>query len=434
VKNLERIGLTAALAASIGCNVSPAPQSTGGVQFADAGGVQSPDAGGVQFADAGSSKAPGCGRGLAIVTSDFSSTNIALSSLDGTTLSGSFVSSGATTPGLGLALSGDVDVPFVAPASGRVVLLDRLATSVITWMNPATGAVLGQLPAGTGFESNPHDYVEIDATHAWVSRYQSNPSPGQQPFDQGGDLLVLDTSTPAIVGRIAIPEDDPTLTPCPDLMNWIGGVGGEVALTLARWAPDFSKAGDGKILGLSPATQTIDWTVTITGLSSCGRLAVSPSGALGAIACSGVEDVTTSAFDATKSDVVIYDLTTKPPTELRRLGAGVSLGAAIQPGLAFARENTLLALTYGGGATPGDTAVTLDLTTGKSTALGQATQPFTLEGVHCSPGCGDVCLVTDAERNRLRRWSVAADGTFTALADAVVDTVVSLPPRDIGTL
>jgi hypothetical protein len=214
-------------------------------------------------------------------------------------------------------------------------------------------------------------------------------------------------------------------------MNWVGS---EVVLTLARWTPDLSRAGDGKILGLSPVTQNIDWTVTITGLSSCGRLAVSPSGALGAIACSGVEDVTTNLFDPTKSDVVIYDLTTTPPTELRRLGAGVALGAAIQPALAFARENTLLALTYGGGATPGDAAVTLDVTTGKPTSLGQATQSFVLEGVHCSPGCGDVCLVTDAERNRLRRWSVAADGSFSAMADEVVDTVVSLPPRDIGTL
>jgi hypothetical protein len=320
----------------------------------------------------------------------------------------------------------------VAPASGRLVLLDRLATSVITWMDPSTGGVVAQLPVGTGFESNPHDYIEVDATHALVSRYTTNPSPGQQPFDQGGDLLVLDTSKPAIVGRIAIPEEDATLHPCPDLMTWVGG---ELVLTLARWAPDFSKAGDGRFVGVSPTAQTIDWTVTVTGLSSCGRLALSPSRALGAIACSGVEDVTTSTFDPKASDVVIYDLTQTPPVELRRLGAGVALGNAIQPNLAFANENTIVALTYGGTATPGDTVVALDATTpGKATMLGQATQSFVLEGVHCSPGCGDVCLVTDAQKNRLRRFSVGADGSLTALDDAVVDTVVSLPPRDFGTL
>ena len=394
MKIFERFGLSAAVVAagSMGCNVSPAPKSTGGVHFEDAG----------------ASTAPGCGHGLAVVTSDFVSTNVAIAALDGTTLSGSFVSSGSANPGLQLALSGDVAVPFLAPASGRLVLLDRFATSVITWMDRSTGGVVAQLPVATGFKSNPHDYVEVDSTHAFVSRYTTNPNPGQQPFDQGGDLLVLDTSKPAIVGRIAIPEDDPTLAPCPDLLTWVGS---ELVLTLGRWAPDFSKAGDGRFVGVSPTKQTIDWTVTVGGLSSCGRLALSPSRALGAIACSGVEDVATSTFNPMKSDVVVYDLTQTPPVELRRLGAGVALGNAIQPSLAFADENTILALTYGGTATPGDTVVTLDATTpGKATTLGQATQSFTLQSVHCSPGCGGVCLVTDAERNRLRRWNVAAGG------------------------
>jgi hypothetical protein len=403
------------LVAVAGCDVPQAPRSTGGVTFDDPDG-----------------QTAACGRGIVIVTSDYKSTNIVVSSLDGTTLSGSFVSSGATKPGLALALSGDVEVPFVAPASQRVVLLDRYGTNVITWMDLATASVLGQLPVGTGFQSNPHDYLEVDATHAFISRYGTNPNPGQQPFDQGGDLLVVDTATPAIVGRIAIPEENAALQPCPDLMTWIGG---ELVLTVGRWAADFSSVGDGRFFGVSPSAQTIDWKVDVTGLQSCGRLAVSPSGTLAAIACSGAENMSNNQFDPSNSDIVVYDPTTTPPTELRRLGIAVKLGAAIQPEITFATDDAIFALTYGGNATTGDAVFAISATTGSMTPLGEATQPFVFGGTHCSPpGCSGACVLSDAERNRLRRWQVGTDGTFTALTDAVVDTVVGLPPRDIGSL
>jgi hypothetical protein len=406
------------------CNVAPPPPSTGGVSFD--GGLEPLREGGA----AGGGAAPPCESGVVVVTSDYKSTNIAVSSLDGTTLSGSFVSSGATKPGLALALSGDVDVPLVAPASGRLVLIDRYGTDVLTWMDLASAKVLGQLPVGTGFLSNPHDYLEIDAKRAYVTRFGTNPSPGQQPLDQGGDLLVIDTTTPAIAGRIAVPEENPALQPCPDVMTWIGR---EVVVTLGRWSDDFSQVGDGRFIGVSPASGSIDWTVNVTGLASCGRVAVSPSGKVAAIACSSPENMTTHQFDPTLSDVVVYDATLAPPREMRRLGLGAKLGAGIQPSIAFAGEDAIVAMTYGGNATVGDTVFAVSAVTGAVTALGQSTMPYVLAGVHCAPGCGDVCLVCDAERNKLRRWQFAA-GQLVALDDVTVDTLVGLPPRDIGGL
>jgi hypothetical protein len=399
---------------ALGCNVSAPPGSTGGV---------TPDGGG----DAGAA----CERGVVIVTSDYKSTNIVISSLDGTTQSASFISSAATKPGLSLAISGDVDVPITAPASKRVVLLDRFGTDVVTWMNLADASVLGQLAVGTGFESNPHDYLEVSAAGAYVSRYGTNTTPGQQPFDQGGDLLILDSTKPAVLGRIAMPEENAALLPCPDGMTWLGG---EVVVNLVRFSADFSQAGDGRFVGVSPLTNSVDWTVDIPGLKNCGRLVVSPSGKLAAIACSSVENTTTSQFDPTQSDIVIYDATVSPPKEVRRLGVGVKLSSGIQQAIAFATEDALFALTYGGNATAGDTAFAVSATTGAVTPLGQATQGYVFGGVHCSPGCADVCLLSDAERNKLRRWQVDEGGTFTAMADQVLDTVVGLPPRTIGGL
>lgn len=414
-----RLQRCAAAVALVACNVAPPPLSTGGVAF---DGGLSPSREG----DAATS----CESAVVIVTSDYESTNIAVSRLDGTTLSPSFVSSGATKPGLALALSGDVDVPRVAPASGRLLLIDRYGTNVLTWMNLADATVIAQLPIGTGFQSNPHDYIEVDATRAFVTRFGTNPNPGQMPFDQGGDLLVVDTTTPAIVGRIAIPEENAALQPCPDLMTWMGH---EVVVTLGRWSADFSQVGNGRFVGISPGAGTIDWTVNVAGLQSCGRVAVSPSGRAAAIACSSLENMTTHKFDPTLSDIVVYDATTTPPSESRRLGLGAKLGGGLQPAIAFAGEDAIVAMTYGGNATPGDTVFTVSATTGEVTALGQSTMPYVLGGLHCAPGCGDICLLSDAGRNKLRRWHFEG-GRFTSLDDVTVDTLVGLPPRDIGGL
>jgi hypothetical protein len=311
-----------------------------------------------------------------------------------------------------------------------VVLLDRYGTNVITWMNLSSAAVLAQLVVGTGFDSNPQDYVEVDATRAYVSRYGTNPTPGQQMYDTGGDLLMLDTSKYSITGRIAMPEENPALLPCPSGMNWIGP---DVVVTLQRFSSDFTQVGDGRFVGVSPASNAIVWTVNITGLQNCGRVYVSPSGKVGAIACAGQPDATNNSFDTSGSDIVLYDLTQSPPVETKRLGLGASLDSGIQPQLAFASETSILALTYGGNKTAGDTAFAVDTGTAAVTPLASETMPDVYAGPYCSPGCSDVCILADAQANAIVRWQFA-DGTFTPMSNAAVDPTVGLPPRDVGGL
>src|SRR5262249_8680659 len=150
-----------------------------------------------------------------------------------------------------------------------VVLIDRYATNVLTWMKVETAEVIAQLPIGQGFESNPHDYLEVDDHRAFVSRYGTNPNPGKEAFDEGGDLLIVDTTRPSIKGRVAIPEDDPNLQPCPSGLTQVGNT---VVASLGRWATDFSTVGEGRFVGVSPETNSVVWTVNIDGLYSCGRV------------------------------------------------------------------------------------------------------------------------------------------------------------------
>jgi hypothetical protein len=151
---------------------------------------------------------------------------------------------------------------------------------------------------------------------------------------------------------------------------------------------------------------------------------------VGAIACAGAPTPSGTAFTPSGADIVLYDLTQTPPAETKRLGLGTSLGAGIQPELAFADETTIFATTYGGNATAGDTAFSVT-TSGTVKQIASETMPDVYGGVACNPACSDVCLVTDSQANAVARWSYS-NGTFTAMSSVNPDPTVGLPPHDLG--
>jgi hypothetical protein len=423
---------------AFGCNVDNNNRSTGGAEFGGAGGTAGHagegGSGGQDVenaANGGAAPETQCERGLVVVLGDYESTNIAISKLDGTTKSGSFISSGATKPGLSLAISGDVEVPKAAPVSGRVVLLDRFGTNVVTWLDLETAEVKGQLAVGTGFESNPQDYIEYATDRAVISRFGSNSKPGAQDFDAGGDLLLIDTKTPKILGRIAMPEENSELLPRPSGMTTLDDT---IVVTLGRLSSDFGSTGDGRFVGVSPKDKKVLWTVDLKGVKNCGRLAKSPSGKLGAMACSSQLDSITYLYQPSESDIVIFDLTVTPPKEIRRLGLGKAIDSGLQSTVEFASESKLFATAYGGNSVPGDRALSVDVETGDYDTLLESKAPYKFSGMHCAPGCGDICVLADMESGKLRRFSVSSKGKFTALEDVTVESKIGLPPRGIGAI
>ncbi|HEV8244312.1 MAG TPA: hypothetical protein VGP93_00955, partial [Polyangiaceae bacterium] len=171
---MKKLFLCVGILSLCGCNVESTDKSTGGVDVV------------------GDERCP---AGVIAVLGDYMSTQVALLDNDGQALSDSFLSSGSTeASGLAAPLSGDVVPPSSRPDSGEVVLIDRFGTDVITWADPASAEVRTQLPVGTGFSSNPHDYLELSSSKAYVTRYEDNAAPGQQAFDDGGDVLIVDPS------------------------------------------------------------------------------------------------------------------------------------------------------------------------------------------------------------------------------------------------
>jgi hypothetical protein len=412
-----KLRLVLSLLPLVACNVSPTAQATGGV------------------GDAGSDAGASCDRGTVVLLTDYMSTQIALATNEGAVLSSSFLSTASTmTSGLASALSGDVGLPRTTPASGRVVLIDRFGTNVITWADPSTAKVFAQLPVGTGFESNPQDYLEFDATHAYVTRYGDNLAPGKQPFDSGSDVLVIDTQKPAITKSIPMPPQG-GLPPRPVSMVKVGDT---VIVVLQPTSDDFMKVADGALVGLK--NEAIAWVQPVKGLQNCDHPTLSPSGHTMALACEGPLDSNGNVTDPSASALALYDVTSLPPKLVKTFSIIDAVGSPAQSGVAWESETSILGKTQ----TPAmgsknNQAFTLDLTTGKATIVLTAGTDSMGKGkgivygdVLCRPGCGNVCLMADADVGKLRRWSITPTGALEAMSDLEVNSSTGLPPVLLG--
>lgn len=390
--------------------------------------------GGVEV-DAGS----GCPGGVAALLGDpnYQSSQVALAALDGTVLSASFISTAsAQTDGLAFALSGDAALPTTAPASGRIVTLDRYGTNVLTWIERSSAKVQGQLAVGTGFESNPQDYIELDANRALVSRWGSNGNPNQQPFDAGNDLLLIDTRTPSILSSITLPWHD-DLPPRPAGLTRVGA---SIAVVLQRLSDDFSTQGDAEILRVDPTTLGILQDLQLSGLSNCGRLVPRPESTGFGLSCTGPLDRYGASDDLSKSALVLFDVDSSGNlTEQVRLSATTVSAEPLQASFDFAGNSVALVVTQTpqGGST-NNRLLALDLTSLVVTPLAEA-QPgadgtgrgLAFGSVLCTPGCSPVCLLADAARGLVRRFDLT-EGSVPELSSIDVTPGVGLLPRQFA--
>ena len=371
-------------------------------------------------------------HGLVALLSDYTSVQIALLSPEGNVLSESFLSSGsAPTSGLAFAFSGDTVLPSSPSPSGEVVLIDRFGTNVISWANPRTAEVRTQLAVGTGFESNPRDYLELSPSKAYVSRWGENSRAGTEPFDSGGNLLVIDPSAPAITGSIELPRVD-DVPPRPSGLTLLGST---AIVVLQRISRDFQVTAESQLVAVDIATDRVAWTLPIAGLKGCGRATPSLSRERLVVACSGQIDMRGDLADPSGTAIVVFDASVQPPAEIRRFGHDV-IGSSVQPEIALVGDELVLAKTQtalGGGAS--NRLFSLDLESGAVVVLRTASldaegegKGLTYGGLYCSSTL-TICLLADADRGALRRFWVAGD--VSEIAEVTIGGA-GLPPLQIG--
>ena len=379
-----------------------------------------------------------CNRGVVVVNSDFASANISLLSLQGEVLSSSFISSASTTTGLSAPLSGDVAMPTTRLDGSSIVLIDRYPASVVTWVNLQSGTPSGQLSVATGFIANPRDYLQLSIEKAYVSRYESNLQAGKEPFDDGGDILIIDPTARTISGRIAM---EPAMQgaadgfyPHPDKLL---AVGSSVAVLLGAQTAYYDASLSSRIARVNPSNNAIEQTIVLEGMHDCSAMAQSPSGEEIAVACSGQFDVDLDNMIAESGIVLV---STKGNWEEKKRFPAATFGMGPVGGaVAYASERTVVFLTTGefGGEVPArkeDALVVLDTDAGVfETVLRSDGMAYSLGDVRCDSACG-VCFATDAQRSGgvLHRFEVSEDGFLGNRTQIVVDTVVGLPPRGLG--
>ncbi|NUP08558.1 MAG: hypothetical protein HOW73_21115 [Polyangiaceae bacterium] len=378
-----------------------------------------------------------CGHALYVVSSDYQSTSAAIIGYDGGVLAPSMIDSGSDVSGLSVALSGDVVTPTTRTTSGSVVLIDRSASAVLTFLDPTTASVEQQISVQTGFiQANPQDVLEIASDKIYVSRYGANPEPGVEEFDEGSDVLVVDPQAGAIVGRIdlagAMAGAAEDIEPHPSRMV---GSAERAYVLLSAYSRDFSKSDDGRIAVLDSTSDTIADTLVLSGARGCYAFAIAPSGTRLAVGCSGTFNLT-STPNLDDSALLVLDLVDGGLTIAKRFDA-VDIGdAPIGQSIAFVGDDTLMFSTMGqlddaGSQRVPDRLLELDIAAGDTRELLRTESvPFTIGDMRCETTCG-ICFVADGDRNVVQRMEI--DGAGVGALEAIsIDDGIGLPPRYVG--
>lgn len=212
---------------------------------------------------------------FAVVSSDYSSTAIALLDADGTLITEAWLDSGTTPPGITAALSGDVSLPSSPFDPCVVPVIDRYGTDVVSFLDSCAGGVRRQVEVGVSFSANPRDVLRLGESEAWVTRHGVNPRVEVDDPARGNDVLVIDWESGRVLSRIDLSvADEGGRFALPDRMMLVQGAGlTRVIVGLARLSADFREPGPGAIASIDPETRAVSVHL-LDGLTNCGEIDV----------------------------------------------------------------------------------------------------------------------------------------------------------------
>lgn len=380
---------------------------------------------------------------FAVRHSDFSNTSISLLDDTGAILADDYITSGATRPGLTLAIGGDTDMPTVSEP-GVLTIIDRYGSDVVTRIRLADGIVLGQVrtqgESNSGFSSNPQDVLVIDRDSAWVSRYSHNTMTPVVGDVRGSDLLGVDPSTMTRTnGRIDLVTLEETVDSFGTEMRArarpkkIVRVGNFAAVGVDLITDDYSVAAPGKLAIVDVRNGALS-SVDLPDFTNCGNLAPVPGHeTYVAVMCQGYNYPNREAESGLV--IVSIDPVVGTVTEIRRYATADYLDEDyVFDAFEMIDEDEFVGIHLGGYRVtdPPDSLVHVRMVDGSRTTLftsEKGSQLFVEPAFDPSTG---LLLVPDTSAG-VRRFQRGEDGSFTQ-GELIVLVGHGLPTRAVALL
>ncbi len=258
---------------------------------------------------------PPAGIGLASVNNDtgFQATSVSILDPNGGVIHPDCVDSNPPNGGVIPLISTDVVMPSQPQWGGNLVLIDR-GNGLLTTVNPTTCQVVRQImvPGAGGAKTNPHDLVTVTDHKAYVTRYQPNAA-ATSPTQMGNDIAVIDPMTGAFLSRVDVDAYASTAAGATVLARPDRALiaGGKIVVSLNEIDASYRTYGDGMVIVIDPATDTIVASVVLTGLRDCDGMDYVPSTATLLVACGGAY---MAADQAMQSGIAVVDLSASPPS------------------------------------------------------------------------------------------------------------------------
>jgi hypothetical protein len=370
--------------------------------------------------------------GMVVLSSDYTTSSVSTLDRDGNLVHDNCFNSNTGPQGISLTLSGDLALPTQTTLGDAVVILDR-TNAVLTWLDAPTCTPLRQLTVATGFKPNPHDYVALSPSKAYVVRYDENAAatPTPDDFDDGNDLLIIDPSQPKIMGRLDLKPFAPVgVLPRADRAVLVEG---KVYVSLNAISADFKTYAAGRIVIVDPIADQVVGTIDLPGVKNCGALAYVSAEKKLLVACAG--DFGAGAQQVQSSAIVAIDLSTAPPTVVGQIGAATVGTMPLSSGtIAAFDSNTILGVELGEFSnTPPDSLWTVSLAGTQPKNVFASTEAFTLGTILLDRARARV-FVTDGTGNSvglIREFDLVS-GSLVAGKTTAANPSHSLPPRTLA--
>jgi hypothetical protein len=382
----------------------------------------------------------------AVLSTDFSSSSIAMLDETFEVIDDSWLNSGTTYPGLVATLSGDVVLPTRQAGDSTFAVVDRFFTDVVTRFFVPSGNLNGQVRTqgevgDSGFSSNPQDVIFVGAQSAWVPRYESNLNPAAAPENQGNDLFEINPTNMLATGRridlsslnvtAMAGENEVEVFARPSRGVLIGST---IAIGLDRISAAFDAAGTGMVGLVNFENETVDG-LELPGLKSCGNAVPVPGAPTKiAVACVGfAQPFGDEPQVRASTGIAIIDVTDGIGTIERVWRVADDPDSAIAVNFVVALdEKRVLGVASGDFGSRPDVLHLIDLETGAQSVVHESAGSFVL-GVSAYDPDREMLYVPDASANAVVELAVEQTG-FTELRRVQIAPWLGLPPNQVHLL